>query len=358
MARIVQCPGSWQLCHKYPQAKEQSEAAAEGTAAHWVASEALRGNRIALNTIAPNGVPVTWEMIDGADMYVEALGSGPYHIEEWIPPSPDIHPDNSGTPDAWSYIDGIITIPDYKFGRGFVEVFENWQLVNYACLIIDQLGIDGRQEQFVRLKFMIIQPRSFHRDGPIRVWTCMASEIRAQRNRIRSSIVDAQKPDAPCHVGPSCGDCSARAYCGTLQRASLTAVDESTRVTPMELPPDAIGQELRTLRHAAMLLDARQSGLEEVALSTAKSGKPIPGFKLEQGQGRQRWTVPVGTIEALGAAMKIKLTEAQPITPKQAIAAGLSAEVVAKFSETPNGKLKLVQDDGTFLRRVFTQSGS
>lgn len=117
-----------------------------------------------------------------------------------------------------------------------------------------------------------------------------------------------------------------------------------------------MGLELRTMQRSVDLLKARLSGLEEVALSTAKSGKQIPGYRIEQGQGRQRWKVPVAAVEALGDTFKIKLTESSPITPKQAITAGIPAELIAQFSETPPGKVKLVQDDGGFLRRVFTQA--
>ena len=352
IARVIQCPGSWKLCRMYPD-RSSSDAAAEGTAAHWVAEQGLRGNLPIVGTIAPNGVPITEEMLEGAEMYINAIGPGPHNIEQKLTPSSDLHPELWGTPDAWSYIGGIIEISDYKFGHGYVEVFENPQLVTYACLILDQLGIDGLQEQFIKLLFRVVQPRSYASDGPVRTWECKASDIRAMRNKIKAAIVEAQSENAQCHVGKECRYCNARAYCTTLQRADMVAVDYSSQSIPMELPPTAIGLELRLLRRAADMINARLSGLEEVAIATAKRGIVVPGWRLETGLGRTRWNASVSVLEALSATMGVKLTEAIPITPKQAVKAGIPQSVVAQLSETPTGKTVLVEDDGSLARRCF-----
>jgi len=74
---------------------------------------------------------------------------------------------------------------------------------------------------------------------------------------------------------------------------------------------------------------------------------------MEQGKGREKWNIPMAQIEAIEGAMKVKLTEKKAITPKQAIKAGLSAEVVGALTETPPGTIKLKEDDGSLLRRTF-----
>jgi hypothetical protein len=356
------------MCQKYPGDPDSPESK-EGTAAHWVMAQYLgltpeqRANRPGIGTLAPNGVPVTDEMIEGAEMFVEAVGDAVDHIEEVLPASLDIHPDNWGTPDAWGYkavpipdtaiVGGLITLADYKFGHRHVDVFENWQLVDYAKLVIDKLGLDGLQEQYTRINFVIVQPRNYHAEGPVRTWSCMASDLRAAWNKIRAAIIAAQAEDAPFATGPACRDCTARAHCTALQRAALAAVDEAGRMTPMELPPAAVGLELRIMQAALERLKARVSGLEEVALATVRAGKIVPGFRIETGKGRERWTVPVEQLAAMGDVMGLKVTKLQPVTPKQAIKAGLPAEVVAGFSETPPGETKLVPDDGSLARRTF-----
>ena len=365
ISRVIQCPGSWRLCQQYPGDPEGPEAA-EGTAAHWVLAEMYKGVALEAGTLAPNGIPVTEEMLEGAEMFIDAVGHKMGHIEERMPASDMLHPDNWGTPDAWDYrpipvpgtniIGGVIKLPDYKFGHRFVDVFKNWQLINYARLIIDALDLHGEQEQHTRIEFIIVQPRSYSPQGPVRKWSVLACDLRGEWNQIRSSILLAQSEQATCWVGPECLDCSARAFCTTLQRSSLAAIDESHRPTPMELPPPALGLELRLINRAIDRLKARASGLQEVALARVKSGTLIPGFRTEIGKGRERWNVPVAQIEALGAMMNgMKLTKIEPITPRQAVKAGLDAAVVAQFTITPAGETKLVEDDGSMSLRAFAK---
>ena len=369
IARRIQCPGSWRMELAHPQDPNGVEAA-EGTAAHWVKSqfgkltEEQRRKWPGLGTLAPNGVPVTEEMLEGAELYWDSVGPQ-QHDEEPLPPSEYMGPRNWGTPDNWSYhkvpipdtniIGGVIEIADYKFGHRYVDVYRNWQLLNYAKLIVDALNLDGLQEQHTRIIFKIVQPRSYHRDGPVRQWSCMAVDIRSEWNLIKTAIMQAESENAQCFVGPECRDCSARAFCPTLQRSTLAAIDEAGRPTPMSLPPEALGLELRLINRAIDRLKARASGLEEVAMSTVKSGKLVPGFRTEQGLGRVRWKVPVAEVEALGQMMGVDLTEKKAITPKQAITkmGKTMAPVVAEYTETPPGELKLVEDDGSLVRRTF-----
>ncbi len=341
------------------------EAAIEGEAGHWVAARTAQGHLTPVGTLTPVGLPVTEEMIEGAELYAEAVGT-PQHVEERLPPSEEFGPDCWGTPDAWNF--GLTTgvmpcvtpapytleVSDYKFGHRFVDVFENWQLVCYACLIIDAvLKLNGLQDQAVRCVFKIIQPRNFSPEGPVRTWTCMASDLRPLRNLIKAALAAARSDNAQCVVGPACRDCSARAYCGTLQRAAMSAIEEAGRVTPLELPPGALGLELRMLERAGMLIKARAAGLREVAMETIRSGTLVPGFSTETGKGRERWKVPMPQIIALEKITGKQLTEPKAITPKQAIKLGVPAELVAAFSETPSGETRLVEDDGSLTRRIF-----
>jgi Protein of unknown function (DUF2800) len=226
-------------------------------------------------------------------------------------------------------------------------------LLNYAKLIVDSLGLNGLQEQHTRIVFKIVQPRSYHIEGPAREWSCIASELRACWNQIKASIEAAKADNAPTHVGPECRDCSARAFCTTLQRAALTSLDESGRPTPLKLPPPALGLELRLITRAIDQLKARESGLREVALNSIRTGTAIPGFTAQSGQAREIWNVPVDKIEALGDMMGVKITKHVALTPKQAIKAGLPKEMLQKFAITPTAELKLVEDDGSMLRRTF-----
>jgi Protein of unknown function (DUF2800) len=362
ISRVIQCPGSWGLCKRYPGVSGPE--AAEGDAAHWVAQSYLkltpaqRAHRPGLGSMAPNNVPVNEEMIEGAELYADTDDES-QHVEERLPPSEEFGPDCWGTPDAWSWYPSTMTlrVRDYKFGHRFVDVFKNWQLITYACLIVDSiLKLDGSQDQVTKIEFEIVQPRSYHPDGPTRTWTILASDLRPFRNMIKAAIEKAKQDDAPCFTGPECRDCSARAHCGTLQRASMAAIDESGKSTPMELPPAALALELRILTAALERMNARTSGLKEVILATMRNGAFVPGYRLERGLGRQRWKAPVQEVKALGELWGVKLTVDEPITPKRAIKAGVDPTIVASMTETPLGETKLLEDDGSFTRRIFGSS--
>ena len=132
LAQIIQCPGSWKMCQAHPRDATIPEAA-EGDAAHWVNTQYTAGVYPQVGSIAPNGVPVTQEMLEGAELWCDTVGT-PQHVEERLPPSEYLGPDNWGTPDAWSYhpvqipntqiIGGRIKLSDYKFGHRYVDVYK------------------------------------------------------------------------------------------------------------------------------------------------------------------------------------------------------------------------------------------
>ena len=365
-ARRVACPGSRLLEMKYPDT-EQSQAAREGEAAHWVASEMLKNTIMMVDHLfsysnpAPNGERVTFEMIEGAQLYVDTLRDAVgmdittdiFHIEERID-MPSIHPDAWGTPDCWVVNRGHLHILDYKYGFGFVEVFENWQLIAYAAGVLEKLKINGIADQSFPVTFYIVQPRSFHRDGQVRTWSFMASDLRPYFNRLRDAEHASMAVNALCRPNPECTFCRGRHACEALQRSSLSAVDVSTVNTPFDLNAQQTGGELRYLKRAADLLDARITGLSEQALSMIKRGERVPGFKAEASAGREIWKKSAEEIITLGAMMNVTLAKPlDVITPKQAVKAGMPEEIVKTYSDTPRGAIKLIAEDESASRKVF-----
>jgi hypothetical protein len=69
-ARWIACAGSVMMEVLYPETVEHA-AAAEGTASHWAASEMLAGRVVAEGQVAPNGVVLSDEMIECAEVYVD-----------------------------------------------------------------------------------------------------------------------------------------------------------------------------------------------------------------------------------------------------------------------------------------------
>jgi hypothetical protein len=295
--------------------------------------------------IAPNGEPITDEMLDGADLYEHEIKWGnreagaTLHIEERADIS-IIHADCWGTPDCWFIIDSHLHIFDYKFGHGFVEVFENWQLLEYAA------GVAFAQEAVSKVTMTIVQPRCYTKEGPIRSWTITAADLLGYTEKLRNAEFLASEKDAICTPNPECKNCLGRHACTALQNTAGKFVDLSSENLSYELDPRQTGWELKYLRHAAAMIDARMTGLEEQAKSMIMRGESVPGFKLEPGQGREHWNADPNEIITLGIMMELNLAKpAQVITPAQAKKLGLPDDILSTYSQRIPGKMKLIEDN-------------
>jgi hypothetical protein len=362
LAIALACEGALQLMHLYPEDGD-SQAAAEGTASHWGGSEMLEGRAVDVGLVAPNNVTLDVDMVEGADLYVST-------VREFVPVGGQVeqrvnisflHPLMWGTPDFWHYdpVQRTLYVFDYKYGHRHVEVFENWQLIAYAAGILDGLDVDDRE---TTVHFCIVQPRDFHRDGPVRTWRVRASDLRPYYNTIRNGVDAAVRadgtfhPEAQCRVNPGCRDCTGRRACTTLQRASLADIDLAGAPVPFDLSPAAVGAELRLIQRAIEQLEARASGLEEQAKSSMLAGVDVPWFRLERTQGREKWFKPVAEVLALGKMLGYNLAKpTEAITPTQARKLGMPAELTAAYAGRAGGEMVLVPDDGTKARKVFTQ---
>lgn len=359
MGTLRYCPGSIQLQILYPEDSD-SQDAREGTASHWAGSEQLDGRLVDVGQIAPNHVVLDVPMIEGADMYVEAVrkivpvgGQVEQRVDCSI-----IHPLMWGTPDFWHYDPATLTlhVSDYKYGRRFVEVYECWQLIAYALGIITSGACGGQVERIV---MTIVQPRSYHRDGPVRTWTIPRGALMAFLPLMQASSRAAVRedgtfnPDAMCVVNPGCRDCTGRRACVTLQTAGMADIDLAGAPTPFDLSPVALGNELRMIQRAIAQLEARASGLEEQAISTMTAGTDVPWFRLDRTQGREKWMKSVGEVLALGDMFDLNLRKKpEAITPVQARAAGVPENIIALYSARPGGEVKLMPDDGSHANRV------
>lgn len=358
-SRRKACAGSRKMEALYPQ-PDDSPHALEGTAAHWAASEMLSGRTVDSGQIAENGVMLTDEMIEAATMYVDevrSVANTPIYVEQRININ-YVHDQCWGTPDAWFYDEyqRRLHLWDFKYGHRFVDVYENWQLIEYAAGILDYLGIDGIKDQHVTVDMTIVQPRCYVGGSPVRSWKVRAVDLRGYFNAARMFEAKAMSDDAQLTVSPECRDCSARHACPALQRASYADMNITTEAVPFDLPPEALGTELRYIQSAIDTLTARATSLEEQALSMIRQGKPIPHFVAQHGMGRERWVKPEPEVIAMGELMGVKLGVTKLVTPKQAIKAGMPEEVVKSFTEVPRGELKLVPDDGTKARKIFGQT--
>ena len=78
---------------------------------------------------------------------------------------------------------------------------------------MDQLGL---HDQDVIVELMIVQPRCYHIDGPVRTWRASAALMRAVLNQCASAAEEALGPKPRTKTGAHCIDCEAAADCKTL----------------------------------------------------------------------------------------------------------------------------------------------
>lgn len=360
-ARRVQCPQSTTLEALYPE-DEDSEEAREGEAAHWAASEMLAGRLVDPGVVAPNGVVLTDEMCDGADLYyndvvktLAPFGLKPEQgqIEQRVA-IPRVHPQSWGTPDYRILLQGRpmkLFIWDYKFGHRFVEVFQNLQCVEYVAGCTEGIhDIDPGVEVVVT----IVQPRAFHREGPVRRWKTTLVELRALINICSTAAHEALGPEPRTRLGPECRDCRARHACPTLQEQGYRDMDFARHVTPLDMPAPAAGLELRYVKRAIERLKARESGLEQQLMSAARRGQRTPGWAMQPGESRERWKVPAAQVLEIGKLLHLDLAKpTEAVTPNQARDKGLDPAIVQQLAERPPAAMKLVEDDGSLARKAF-----
>jgi hypothetical protein len=365
MDRLVNCPGSFLMTQMYPEPTD-TPAAMEGTAAHWVCAELAVGNRVEIGQLAPNGIAITDEMIEGAEMFVDQIPASmmppwgamkQFYVEKRVD-IPRVHELCWGTPDVRYHIDKRITILDYKFGHAYVDVFENYQLMAYAAGALDAVGGSDLDVVF---DLTIVQPRCFHRDGPVRTWTVLASEIRGHINRMQNvcGALSSRPDDAQCSTGEHCKYCPANHACDALQRSTQSVLDFMAKPIPSDMPPGEKGLYLSRVQKAIVLLKAIGDGLEQEVEASIRRGVPVHGYDLQPGQGRTTWTRPQGEIEALGDMLGADFRKHSLITPKQAQATlkkiGIDGSVITEYSGVSSGELKLVASDSSLTRRVFGQ---
>lgn len=377
--RRAQCPAS-AVAELTAEDLGDKQAAAEGAAVHELAEryqrdsmravrgwqfEALRGAR------ASNGVEYTERMHETAKLYADTvtaamIQAGKFseenvHIEQRVH-APRIHPESWGTPDTWIFSAALrkVWVFDLKNGHDMVEVFENWQLIEYAAGILEEIcGNNSEYETQLEFEFCIVQPNTNHRDGPVRRWTIDGGALRAYFNIAADFEAEALGVNPRYMVGPKCRTCNARVNCGALHEAGWDAIAYSRRdVLPVDITPAALGLELQYAHAALEALKGRINGMEAQATSLLDSGHTVPHWAYETKRGRKRWRsdIPVEQVLDLGDMLGIPLRRpAEPVTPNDAIKAGVPADVVAEYSEVPNRGKVLVPSKQTAAHAVFSK---
>lgn len=308
----LNCPGSVQLQELFPEDGE-SEASREGTAAHEVAAALASGQPVP--QVASNGVPVTQEMLDcGLEFAIAVDGNG-CNFEQRVH-MPMVHPtDCWGTYDAGMVLsaDKKLAVVDYKFGHGYVDEWENPQLVLYAIGLLHSIGVTDWTGWEITL--VIVQPRYYGSIGPVRKHRMTGERLAVLAGALKAAAAEALSPDADCNSGPWCKNCSALAHCDTARKMAGSALEWAGMRTHAAPTPESVGAELTYIDRALAILQSRKDTLHEIGASLPR----VVGWSKQPKYGRLAWSIPdaevIETMALLGVDVSAPV---KPITPTQA----------------------------------------
>lgn len=346
----------------YPEPDDSPEAR-EGTAGHYYGTERLEGRTWPVGTLAPNGHPIDRAMVEGGellfnDVQAELQAIPPpyaFKVETKVFAHTWVHPKNEGTPDAFllSVARRVLIVWDYKYGHLYVDPFRSGQCVNYVAAIFESYGITREEAAGYSISIRIVQPRNYHRDGPVRRWDTTGATVLPLIDALATAAREAKQPDPPTKTGPWCRDCSGRRACDAFMRLGAAAMQMAGDTTPHELPPAAMGLELLHIQTAIKALEARKSALEEIVLATIERGGNVPFWGKGYVDSKERWKVDPAAVFFLGDAFGVNLRKPQePITPAAARKL-VDPAVISEYAEKPRGAAKLVPVDETAAARVF-----
>lgn len=353
--RWIPCPPSALLQEKYED--EESEYAAQGTAAHTLAEWKVR--RL-LGEIQPDPrqdlVYFNQEMEDATDRYAEYIAETITEAKEACPdPCVMVEqqvdfsrwvPEAFGTADAIIAGSGHLWITDLKYGTGVEVLAEgNPQISCYAlgCLeLLDDLyDID-------LITMQIFQPRRGH----ISEWTVSKGNLlkwAEETLRPAAELAAAGKGDF-C-PGDHCRFCKARHECRARadQQMALTRYD-------FELPPTLTDEEIEDILGRVDHLVFWAEDIKAYALKSALGGKHWNGFKLVEGRSVRRYTDEEAAAKAVQADGKDpyerKLLSVPAMT--QLLGRKHFYEVLGGLVEKPRGKATLVPESDKRPAMDFT----
>jgi hypothetical protein len=368
----VRCAGYATMAARFPELPGDNEVREQGTAGHWAAYEIGNNRPVPEGTIAPNGVELTEEILDGVAEYLAVLRSWgvPVYMESQVA-IPSIHKECGGTVDAWSWdaVKRILRVADLKLGYRPVDPFELWQLLAYVRGVLDYLqAIHGIFTEHFTVEMIIVQPRGYGHDT-VKTWRTTSDKLFTYMTTLRTAannaiayrdgkfdlVVGGEK--GAFTAGPHCENCSANGDCATLQNASLHLVDVSTNHGSLELTATQAAAELRRLDRAIKVMEARQAGLEgKITHAIQKDGFIHRNFEMSGGNGKLAWQEGKD-VQAIALAKVLGYDIAKPLqalTPTQA-KAKIAGTVLDAFTWRKPGKIKLQRLADNHADKLFNQ---
>ena len=323
----------------------ETEAAAEGTAAHALCEHKLR-KALKMRSKKPVSQYDCDEMDDHTDDYVafvlETIAeikkscSDPIVLIEQRLDFSCYVPDGFGTGDCLIVADGTVHIIDFKYGRGvLVEAERNPQMMLYA---LGALRIFDCLYDIKEVSMTIFQPRREN----ISTWTIGVPELKEWADKtLKPKAELAFKGEGEYEPGAWCQFCKAAVRCRKRADAKLELAEYEFKKPPL-LTDEEIGDILGKLDDLTKWAGEIMAYAQDAAVN---HGKAWNGFKLVEARTNRKYSDEDAVVEAAKKAgytdvfkkSLITVTEMEKLMGKQTF-----AEVIAPLVVKPRGNPTLV----------------
>ena len=344
IGRVIACPGSVKLIARAGRRRAPSKYAMEGSAAHIVAEQALKGIRqpdewtdrmVKLDQGGMHGEFVSSEMVDAVEEYVDDVRQrasqmgAELFIEHHmtlgvLDPNDPIMAQNRGTGDVviLNRLKQKITIKDFKYGKGVMVSASAPQVQNYGILAI----LSFPDTIWKEVEMVISQPRAVQENQRLKVISFDPVDLMTDfMGKLMEGMHVSLGADPPLKTGSHCRWCPAKdaGICPAIQQEAMQisretsellppmsastvmgpipsavhfgTIDAPAPVTPVPntviLPP-AINL---TPDNIAAILDRRHlwdlwiESVEMRASQLLEAGVAVPGWMLSPRTGNRRW---------------------------------------------------------------------
>ena len=323
----------------------ETEAAAEGTAAHALAEHKLR-KALKMRSSRPQSQFDSDEMEEHTDSYVEFVLEQLERAKQYctdpmilIEQKLDFScyvPDGFGTGDCLIVADKTLHIIDFKYGLGvLVDAYENPQMMLYA---LGALRIFDSLYDIEKVSMSIFQPRREN----VSTWSIPVTELKQWADETLKPKAELAYAGKGEYVpGAWCQFCKAAVKC----RARADARMELAKYE-FALPPLLTDAEIEDI--LGKLDDLTKWANEIIAYAqdaAINHGKHWTGFKVVESKTNRKYTDETAVIEAANAAgyhdiykkSLISITEMEKLIGKKTF-----SEILGEYVKKPQGKPTLV----------------
>ena len=247
-------------------------------------------------------------------------------------------PGGFGTGDCIIVADDVLTVIDFKYGKGVaVEAECNPQMMLYALGALEMFSI---LYDINEVKMVIFQPRIEN----ISEFSIPVSDLMNwAENELRPKAELAVKGEGEFCAGEHCRFCKVKATCR--KRAEYNLAIAKYDFAPPDMLEDS---EIEMILERADALTAWASDVKEYALSEALKGRKWNGYKVVEGRSNRKYTDEKMAAAVVKKAGKDPYSEPKilGITEMTKLLGGKKKfdELLSKYVCKPQGKPTLVPE--------------